>query len=271
MAKEKGVLGENKKISDGWWRRFIQQQPQLSLRKGDSTAAVQLAATNPETVKSYFDLLGKVLQENNLLEKPAQLYNMDETGMPIERRAPNIVAKKGKKKVRYRSAGNKSQITVVGCVNATGNAIPPMVISDAKTFNTDWSTGEVPDTFYGLSPKGWMDQELFKCWLSSYFSMHAVSVRPLLLLLDGHSSHYRPDTIEFARQHDIIMFYLPPHTTQECQPLNVSVYRPLKMNWSDVCHEFLQKYPGRVVTKLDFSELLANAWSRTMTPSNIAN
>lgn len=205
------------------------------------------------------------------MDKPAQLYNMDETGMPLEHRAPNIIAKKGKKKVRYRSTGNKAQITVVGCVNAVGNAIPPMVIYAAKSFNADWCKCDIPGTGYALSPKGWIDQELFKHWLVSHFVVNAVSARPLLLLLDGHSSHYRPDTIQYAREQDIILFCLPPHTTQECQPLDVSVYRPLKMHWTDVCQEFMQQNLGRTVTKFDFSGLLSKAWSRTMTPANITN
>ena len=49
------------------------------------------------------------------------------------------------------------------------------------------------------------------------------------------------------------------------------MYRPLKMNWTDVCHEFMQENPGRVVTKFDFSKLLSKAWSRTMTLSNITS
>ena len=112
-------------------------------------------------MKQYFDLLHNVLIEHDMLDKPVQLYNMDETGMPIDARPLNVVAKK-KKKVRYRKAGNKSQVTVVGCVNAVGQVIPPIVIFDAKTFNVDWSKGEVPGTFYGLSPKEWIDAELFK-------------------------------------------------------------------------------------------------------------
>ena len=63
----------------------------------------------------------------------------------------------------------------------------------------------------------------------------------------------------------------PPHTTHACQPLDVSVYQPLKSHWSDVCHEFLQKHPARIVTKFDFSELLAEAWSCTMIHKNITS
>ena len=118
-----------------------------------------------------------------MIDEPAQLYNMDETGMPLEHRAPNIVAKKGKKKVRYRSTGNKAQITVVGCVNAVGNAIPPMVIYSAKSFNADWCKCDVPGTVYALSPKGWIDQELFKHWLMSHFIKHAVSARTIDLIV----------------------------------------------------------------------------------------
>jgi hypothetical protein len=63
---------------------------------------------------------------------------MDESGMPLDHRPPRIVAKKGQRKVRYRTSGNKKQITVVGCTSAVGQAIPPMVIFEAKNLNPEW-------------------------------------------------------------------------------------------------------------------------------------
>lgn len=88
--------------------------------------------------ENYLELFEKILEECGLMDKPRQLYNMDEMGMPLEHRAPNIVTKQGKKKVHCRSTGNKAQITVVGCVNAVGNAIPPIVIYSTISFNGDW-------------------------------------------------------------------------------------------------------------------------------------
>ena len=67
-------------------------------------------------------------------------------GMPLDHRPPKIVTQRGHKKVRYRTAGNKSQITIIGCVSATGHAVPPFVIWDAKSMNKEWSVGEVPGT-----------------------------------------------------------------------------------------------------------------------------
>ena len=102
-------------------------------------------AINPETMKQYFDLLEKTLKDHDLLTSPFQIYTVDETGIPLDPKAPNIVTKKGVKKVRYRSSGRKGQITVVGCGNAAGQVIPPMVIFDAKNLNHAWTSNELPD------------------------------------------------------------------------------------------------------------------------------
>ena len=116
----------------------------------------------------------------------------------------------------------------------------------------EWRKGLIPGTTYGLSDKGWVDTELFKGWLTNHQLKHAVGARPLLVLLYGHSSHYQPDLIRYAREHDIILFCLPPHTSHESQPLDVSVFRPLKNNWQDVCHDYMQSNPGKVVTSNNF-------------------
>ena len=106
-----------------------------------------------------------------------------------------------------------------------------------------------------MSNKGWTDQELFQLWFKNHFLKYAVPNHPLLLLLDGHSSHYEPSSIEFARENGIILFCLPPHTTQDSQPLDTAVFGPLKRHWSDVCHTCFQNNPGIVISKLNFIAL----------------
>ena len=111
VADQKGLLRKDK-ISSGWWRRFRERQGDLSLRRGDNTASIRMDAVNEVTMNNYFQLLEKTLKENNLMNSPAQIYNVDETGIPLDPKAPNIVAKTGTKKVRYQSTGRKGQITV---------------------------------------------------------------------------------------------------------------------------------------------------------------
>jgi len=74
---------------------------------------------------------------------------------------------------------------------------------------TYFITGEVPGTLYGMSPNGWMDQEL---WFP-------VSECPLLLILDGHSSHYTLELIKAAAAENMIIFCLPLHTTADSHKL----------------------------------------------------
>ena len=110
--------------------------------------------------------------------------------MPLEPRPPKIVARKGQKKIHYQISGQKQQITVIGCGNATGQAIPPFVIFAAMQVNYLWTKNEVPGTRFGVSDKGWIDEELFYQFLTEHFMANVVSRRPILLLLDGHSTHF---------------------------------------------------------------------------------
>lgn len=68
----------------------------------------------------------------------------------------------------------------------------------------------------------------------------------------------------------LIIFFLPLHTMHEYQPLDVAVFGPLKRNWWEVCHNYMQKNPSKVVSKYVFSSLLAEAWTKTMIPSTLA-
>ena len=83
---------------------------------------------------------------------------------------------------------------------------------EEKNLPPELACGEVPGTLYGLSSKGWIDQELFHMWFSRHFSLYAPCALPLLLLLDGHSSHFCPDTITYAAENQVIFFTLPPNT-----------------------------------------------------------
>ena len=96
----------------------------------------------------------------------------------------------GVKNVLAPSSGDKTQITVVTCISASGNCMPPMVNQYRKTLPPYSPNREVPGTVYGLSTKGWIDQELFDLWFTNHFLLYVLLARPLLLFLDGHSRHY---------------------------------------------------------------------------------
>ena len=207
--------------------------------------------------------------ENDLMDKPSQIFNTDETGLPLDPASLKVIVPSGYKHSQAVSTGNKAQVTVLACCNAAGYTIPPLVIFDRKTLKPEMTVGEVPGTMYGLSSSGWIDTELFELWFAHHFLAHAPPVRPLLLLLDGHSSHFQPSFVRRAAEEQVIVFCLPPHTTHLTQPLDKGCFGPLKMFWRQECQSYLSSNPGKVVTRFQFSQLFSKAWLRGMSMSNI--
>ena len=191
---------------------------------------VRSRSTSPAVLEKYFDLLETTLEGNDLMDRPAHIFNMDETEVPLDPKAPYIVAGRGQRHPSYMyiSGGSKSQITVLACCNAAGYTIPPFVIFDRKALKPELTIGEVPGTMYGLSNSGWVDSELFHLWFEHHFLVYAPSARPLLLIMDGHSSHYNPDTIHMAAEKGVVLFCLSPNTTHRTQPLDKGCFSPLK-------------------------------------------
>ena len=61
-AKSKEVLRKDK-ISNVWWRRFVERQPEVSLQRADSTAHIRMDSINKEPISYYFDLLESILMQ----------------------------------------------------------------------------------------------------------------------------------------------------------------------------------------------------------------
>lgn len=145
--------GITKVVSNGWWESFCRRHPNLSLHAAAPLSMARAKASDPEMVSRYFDILEQTLDDNGLRGCPGQIFNMDESGMPLDPKAPKIVAERGSAACSL-GTGDKSQVTIVGCVSAAGFCMPPMVIWDRKTLTPELAVGEVPGTSYGLSSKG---------------------------------------------------------------------------------------------------------------------
>ena len=256
-------------ITNGWWERFCQRHSNIALRSAVPLSYARAMATDGDVLARYYDMLEECLKDNGIFNTPQRIYNCDETGLPLNPKCLKVIAEVGSKNPSYVTGGDKSQLTVLACSNACGQAIPPFVIFDRKSLNTKWTEGEVPGTLYGLSNSGWMTSDLFYYWFQYHFLEYIPPVRPVLLLLDGHASHYCPETIKLAAKKKVLLFTLPLHTTHMTQPLDAGCFAPLKMAWKQECHEYSVKNPGRVVTRAEFCQLFARAWYKAMTPSNI--
>ena len=270
LAKKRQCEVEDVNVTTGWWGSFVKRHPKLLLRCGSKLAYCRAIAANPDVINRYFDLLEETLKSNNLLESPMLMFfNCDESGFSLQHKSGKIIGVQGQRDISCITSSDKAQITVLSACSASGYLLPPMIIFDRKKLKPNFTTGEIPGTAYGLSKNGWIDSELFQEWFTNHFLLHIPPQRPILLLLDGHSSHYQPQLIRTAAANQIILFCLPPHTTHLFQPLDRSCFSPLKKAYNNECHFYMSCNPGKAVNRFNFTEIFSRAWTKAMTPANI--
>ena len=188
VAKKFGKAGRfNEEYGPGekWWLLFKQRHPPLSLRRCDPLDRNRADTLNPSIVNEYYDLLHTVLIDNGIFNNGRQIFNCDETFIPLDY-SREVVTVRGTKNVYRQSQRTSEHITMLCCAPATGFPLPPMIIF-AKCFCGGQYQFDGPDdALYAKSESGWIDTELFITWFKIMFLKFAVPQRPLMLLIDGH-------------------------------------------------------------------------------------
>ncbi|XP_060564207.1 uncharacterized protein LOC132723495 [Ruditapes philippinarum] len=224
---------------------------------------------NHVVVENYFNDLGKIIQDLNL--SSINIWNCDETGLNFEHCPVNVIAERGTTVVS-KTSQKSSNLTIMACVNAAGDAMPPLIITKGKTVKSlhGFKTIDAPkDTVWSYQEKGWITDEIGERWFNQVFIKQCGPKRPQLLVFDDHSSHETLAIIERAIEENIILLSLPPHTTHYLQPLDRSVFGPFKKAYNEKCSEFISEHPLHVVNKHSFPSLLTKAWDDAFTQSNV--
>jgi hypothetical protein len=79
-------------LSDKWLTRFLNRHPELKTKKPKSLSILRAKAVTKESLTSYYDELEKILTDNNLLDKPERIFNIDETGLSPEHNPRKVIA-----------------------------------------------------------------------------------------------------------------------------------------------------------------------------------
>jgi len=220
----------------------------------------------------YFDLLEKTLfdAEGSSLIPPCNIYNVDETGFSVcQNGSQKIIAKKGKKNVGILTSAEKGKnVTMVCCVSAAGTLHTTNVHISARPEFLD--RGPVGAIGKG-NKSGWITGDLFMEWFSHFLDHVQPSARPqpTLLLADGHASHTNNlQLIEKARERNVILLIFPSHCTHKLQPLDVAIFKSLKLHYDKEVSAWLHQHPGHAVQECDIAELVGLAYGHAATLRN---
>jgi len=262
----------NKQIAGwDWLKGFRERNPNISLRAPEPTSAARARAFNKPQVMKFFALLEKTVTEEGI--QPHRIYNMDESGLNTVQNPPKVFAAKGKKQVgAITSAERGEHVTVVVCVNAIGNLVPPALIMPRKNYKAEYFDGAPPGTLELCYPTGYMVGSLFLKWMQHFVSyVGATETNKVLLIVDGHSSHKNLEALEFAKANGVILLCLPPHCTHRMQPTDVSFFGPLQTYYDHEITTWMKNHPGRTMSLYQVAQLFGRAYENAATVKNITS
>lgn len=249
-----------------WWEGFMSRHRELSFRVPQELTAARAQRANPVIVQDHFRKLGDLVEKHGL--SAGTIWNMDETGFSSSG-AQKVIAKRGVRQVHRRAKNGHDHISVCATICANGSFIPPLIIYKGKRVPAGILDGAPAGTVCAFTETGYMHQNIFRQYIQHFIKSISIA-RPVMLMLDGASSHIDLTSIELCRENDILLYALPPNTTHILQPAEIP-FKKLKSEYAKASDTFLNNGEGGVVTKISFAKVFGEAFLTTYTPLAITN
>ncbi|XP_056003489.1 uncharacterized protein LOC130049641 [Ostrea edulis] len=263
---------KNNRPSYDWYYKFLSRNSHLIKSRKETPLETCRAKLSKEKTDKWYSKFKSFLIEKELVDKPGQIWNADETGFSVGSVAGKVIGPAKKGQVPHLSGGHsKQRFTVMFCGAADGRMIPPFIVfPEPKPKGYNPLSAGLEGGAAAYTKKGWMDSVTFKVFLE-HFNTFAGSERPIVLLFDSVSSHIDMKTFEFAKQKGIELYRLLPNATHVMQPLDVGVFGPLKTRWHQVVRKHTRENPGTPIGKDNFAEKLKEAFLLFYKPLTVIN
>ncbi|KAL4228414.1 hypothetical protein ACF0H5_011462 [Mactra antiquata] len=303
LAVEKGKLCEGTLLSPRWHKSFRTRWPVLNEKVfGEFRTCVRTKKREPSTprrktletfefeeegeqiqistladetdvcLSNYYTELHMLLVKYELLDKPQRIYCIDEVAIQYESGHPKARPIKALKS----QLGSRTETTVVsliGCGNALGNCLPPFLIYPGFKMDSSLLKGKYPGVQGTMTENGLTDYNTMKYYLERHFIEYGLlglkKTPPVLVLYDGTKSKVNPDTIAWAKSRNIILFVLPPNSSNLAYPIEKGCFRHFKDHFITQTRIFREMYNVETITKKAICKIVSEAYPLAMSCKNL--
>ena len=254
-----------------WYYAFMKRNSNIISTRVETSLELKRSKLTKDKLDPWYTRFREFLQDQDLLDKPARIYNADETGFNMGSKKSKVIGPTRRDLNATHISGGKQRLTVMFCANAAGQMIPPyFVYPEPRPKGYNPLNGSLEGSQIAYTPKGWMDKTTFSRFMN-HFDQHAGSERPVVLLFDSVSSHVDHEVFMKAKSLGIELYRIVPNATHLMQPLDKGVFGPLKTKWHMMARKYTRENPGKCIGKENFAEKLKEAYLQFYKPLTVIN
>jgi 4-hydroxybenzoate polyprenyltransferase len=260
-------------VGKHWLQGFLRRNPRIATLRTRRIDSARVNGATTEAIQAWFPHLAlpaiqKVMQ--------ADRWNMDETGLMQGMGGNGLVLGMAEKKRTFKKDdGRREWTTIIECISADGRYLHPLVIFKGGDVQQQWFPDEGIEAFkdwkFESSAKGWTDDDIAVRWLMTVFipQTWVPRNRPRLLVVDGHGSHTTDDFMYGCFNANIYLLFLPPHASHVLQPLDLSVFGPIKSLYRSALGNLIYQSDDSPMGKRGFLECYSTARQGGLSEKNV--
>ena len=231
-----------------------------------------------EAIDNFFKEISEFANSHKI--PPFLCFNLDEEGNDeyVDAKEVKIIIKHEdfdpQRQYFYPVKRRPNHTTFLGCVSASGSYIKPLIVVKRATIEkTLILLNHGPDVLMlGHSTKGYINKELFDKWIDFVFVPTVCEIRqkygydgPGLMIADGCTAHQTPRFKQACEELNIRLFFLPPHSSNQLQVLDLGVF---------AIHKSLIKKVklDEIASEAELVQIIIkimSSWTSVCTPANL--
>ena len=219
-------------------RHYIKNNPDFRVVRGSPIESLRSFSSDKE-IDNYFNDLKELFG----FKIPSKfVFNIDEVGFNeyFDTKSMKCIVPQNYigNSIYFAADRNSSHSTMLAGIAADGSSLIPLLILERDTFELElYNFGYTSDKLMlAHSDSGYINERLFNKWAKDVFFKEVRMKRnisnypdPAVLIFNNLHAHTSDDFVtECQEEQNIIIKPIPPHTSDQIQPLDLGIFGNLK-------------------------------------------